>query len=391
MNLILNTESLRPPLTGIGNYTLNLMREYSETSSIESVRCFNGVKWLDFESQLSIANSFTQIEKEKNEVLAMSDKLRKTIRSVPGAYELRSAFIDRRFSRAVNQFSSAVYHEPNFILKPCKVPAVTTVHDLSFIHYPQYHPNERVHWLQKELPKTLDRADFIITDSDVVRDELIERFQVSEERIKTIYLGADKNYRPRSSEETAGVLADFDLVHRGYVLFVGTLEPRKGVETLLDAWCALPAFLQQAFPLVLVGPPGWHNSVLLNRIKKLELMGCVRHLSYVPANILPILYSGAAVFTYPSIYEGFGLPVLESMSSGVPVICRADTSMAEFSKGSCLLCDTGVAEELNVKIRWILENQDKQREYAEAGLAIARQYSWARCAEETASIYGLVS
>ena len=392
MKLLLSTESLRPRLTGIGSYTLNLLREFTKTPAFEQIGCFNGSTLLGTDEQLQLVVSSGD---EPPEALArhspFTGRLRKTVRGIPGAYKLRAALLDRRFEKIAQTIPGAVYHEPNFILKDYDGPAVTTVHDLSFIHYPQYHPKERVDWLTEQLPKTLERADAIITDSDVVRRQLIESLAVPEERIRTVYLGADEQFQPRSQELIGEFLTQFGLAYQSYVLFVGTLEPRKGVEVLLDAWCALPDSVQRSYPLVLAGTSGWGNSKLLQRIKALVAQGRIHYLHYVPAEAFPLLYSGASLFVYPSVYEGFGLPVLEAMSSGVPVICRAGTSMAEFAQGACLLCETGEAEELTGKISAVLESPLKQKEYAQKGQLQAMHYSWARCAQETVSVYRSIS
>ncbi len=390
MHLILNTESLRPPLTGIGSYTLNLLRQFAKTPAFEQVRCFNGVAWYDANEQLRLATTASPGEGDSKVAvrqLTLTDRIRQKVRGVPGAYKLRTALLNRRFRNAGQLVSGTVYHEPNFILKNYNGPTVTTVHDLSFILYPQYHPKERVDWLTEQLPKTLERADAIITDSDVVRSQLIELFDIPEERTKTVYLGADEQFKPRSREQVGELLSRFGLAYQSYVLFVGTLEPRKGIDVLLAAWCSLPDFIQRAYPLVIAGASGWRNSELLQRIKTLNDQGRIHYLHYVPVDVLPVLYSGAALFVYPSIYEGFGLPVLEAMSSGVPVICQAGTSMAEFAQGSCVLCETGEVEELTDLMAAVLESPAKQKEYVQKGLTQAMQYSWKRCARETAQIY----
>ncbi|WP_223295027.1 glycosyltransferase [Marinomonas mediterranea] len=155
---------------------------------------------------------------------------------------------------------------------------------------------------------------------------------------------------------------------------------------MLGAWCAA-RFGSADLSLGTC----WGNSEMLQRIKSLEAQGIIRDLHYVSADALLLLYSGASLFAYPSVYEGFGLPVLEAMSSGVPVICRAGTSMAEFAKGVCLLCETDETEELNVKISEILGSPLKQKEYSQKGLIQAMCYSWARCAQETARVYRSIS
>jgi alpha-1,3-rhamnosyl/mannosyltransferase len=412
LNLLLNTESLRPPLTGIGNYTLNLLLEFSKNSSVDSVSCFNGKNWIGPEAQLAqlanpnsnnggedIAAVITSKPTEVSERSSYVSNARKVIRRVPGAFSLYQSLLQHRSNRSLSRHFTeagkglprAVYHEPNYILRPFPGPSVATIHDLSFIHYPQFHPKERVDWLGKQLPKSLNRADFVITDSNIVREELIDLYGLSGDRVKAIHLGADARFMPRSEEQTEQALSSLGLRHKRYVLFVGTLDPRKGVDVLLDAWCQLPRDVQLEFPLVLAGSLGWRNGEVMKKIESLVAKGDIHHLQYVPDEQLPQLYSGAALFAYPSIYEGFGLPVLEAMASGVPVIFRSNTSMAEFAGDSGLICESGTAEELAMKMSTVLTDEGLQSSCVEKGLIQSAKYSWAQCAKETADVYRLIS
>jgi glycosyltransferase involved in cell wall biosynthesis len=389
VKLILNAEALRPPITGVGNYTFHLLEEYLKGVLVEDVYCFSGTHWLKgYAQRENTAALKVEVEKSEKSIGEIAVKqLRAAIGKIPGSKALYSLVMDKRFERTANDIRDAVYHETNYILKPYAGACVTTVHDLSHIRHPQFHPPHLVEWLERYLPLSLARADRIITVSDLVRHEVLEHFDLPENKVCTIYEGVEKRYVPRSESQTSTVLSSFGLLHKQYVLLVATLEPRKGIDVLLDAWCLLPEALRSAFPLVMTGSSGWKNSALLHRISALIAGGTVRHLGYVSSDVLPILFSGAAVFTYPSVYEGFGLPVLDAMSSGVPVICRAGTSMAEFAQGSCLLCDTGEPEELAEKLEILLESQVARYEWGNKGIAQAAQFSWERCAAETTEVY----
>jgi len=389
VELILNAEALRPPITGVGNYTFHLLEHYLKGVLVEDVHCFTGTHWLTGHEQRDITAALKAETggKEKSVKDMAVAKFRAAIGKIPGSQALYSVLMDKRFERTANEISNAVYHETNYILKPYAGACVTTVHDLSHIRHPQFHPPHRVKWLEHHLPLSLHRADRIITVSDLVRHELLEHFELPEQKVHTVYEGVEERYVPRTESQTMTVLSGLGLLHKQYVLLVATLEPRKGVDVLLDAWCLLPETLRRAFSLVMTGSSGWRNSALLERIRSLIAGGTVRHLGYVSADVLPVLFSGAAVFTYPSVYEGFGLPVLDAMSSGVPVICRAGTSMAEFSQGCCLLCDTGEPEELAAKLEILLESQAARTEWGKKGIAQAAQFSWERCAAETTEIY----
>lgn len=386
MKLLLNTESLIPPVTGIGNYTFNLL-EQLQKENIETIDCFSGSNFCSAEQALANCVNASNLYKPNSS----ESYLRNMLRSSTLAYRARELLRDAQLRMRTRQLRDHVYHEPNFILKTHAGPSVSTIHDLSFIHYPQLHPRKRVEWLSAQLPKTLKRADFLITPSNIIREELIRDFGVSADKIKAVYLGASPVYHPQTPEQTQPTLEHYGLTHGRYVLFVGTLEPRKGIDTLLDGWSRLPKSLREEFPLVLAGAPGWQNKTLADRIKTLETTHGLRSLSFVPNSDLPTLYAGAAIFAYPSLYEGFGLPVLEAMCCGVPVICTAETSMAEFTQGGALLIERGNDEELAAQLEGLLSNESRRLDLAKIGLLRSKDFSWNRLAQETMEIYRRVS
>ena len=391
MNLIFNAEALRPPITGVGNYSYHLLSQFVADDRFGEVHCFTGTGWREAREQLAFTGALmasSDLERPGPGARAIA-RIRKAIGAVPGVQPLYDHLMDRRFERYANTINDAIYHETNYILKPYTGPCVTTVHDLSHIRYPEFHPPHVIEWLGSNLARSLDRADRVITVSNVVRDELLEYYGIPAGKVHTVYEGVDDRYRSRTPQETFSVLSGFRLNHKGYVLLVATLEPRKGIDVLLDAWALVPADLRKAYPLVLVGSRGWRNSVLVDRMAAFMEEGTVRHLGYISSDDLPVVFAGAALFSYPSVYEGFGLPVLDAMRSGVPVICRAGTSMAEFAEGACMLCDTGEPEELAMKLESLLQNREERDAWVEKGLRQAAKFSWHRCAAETAEIYRL--
>ncbi|MQT47217.1 glycosyltransferase [Pseudomonas helleri] len=387
MKVLMGTESLRPPLTGIGNYTLNLLREFQALPAIDVVDCFDGDRFSPAAEVLKGHDRPSQPVSAVGPGGGWKSKLRGSLRSLPLAYRLKAACSESRFRQGGRTRQDFVYHEPNFILKPHDGPSVTTVHDLSFVSHPQFHPAERVAWLNRQLPRTLERADFVITDSEIVRAQLIKTFSVAPDRVAAIYLGADSRFVPRTQEAAQSVLAKYNLVHGRYLAFVGTIEPRKGLSVLLDAWERLPAVLRRNWPLVIAGAPGWRNADLIARIQALQAKDEVRFLQFVSSDDLPFIYAGAATFIYPSFYEGFGLPVLEAMASGVPVICGAGTSMAEFTDGACRLFDVEDAGALALAISELIEDPALRSRMEHDGQSRASQFSWSRCAQETLQAY----
>tara|TARA_R110002073_G_scaffold15768_14_gene61653 strand:- start:33518 stop:34696 length:1179 start_codon:yes stop_codon:yes gene_type:complete len=388
VNLLFNAESLRPPVTGVGHYSLHLLEQFLRSDEVESVHCFTGTHWQNGEQQLAATAAHLGDQAGAGSAAKpLVQTLREAIGAIPGTKALYDKLMDRRFERYANAVPDAIYHETNYLLKPYAGPCVTTVHDLSHMRYPQFHPEHVVKRLNTMLPRTLARADHVITVSDVVRDELLQAFPLPPEKVTTIYEGVDARYVPRTREEVAPVLDEYGLAYQQYVLLVATLEPRKGIDVLLAAWEMLPLELRKQYPLVLTGSSGWRNAPLLAQIEALKAEGSVRHLGYVPSTRLPSLFSGATVFAYPSVYEGFGLPVLDAMSSGVPVICRAGTSMAEFAQGACLLCDSSEPAELAEKLRGLLDDKEARTKWGERGLQRAAAFSWERCARETQAVY----
>lgn len=389
MKLLIGTESLIPPITGIGNYTLNLLQQFSLSEDISHIECFSGNSF--FSAEEALARVHAQSEKDTDQkrlpVAARKGDLRSLIRRLPFAYRVRAAIQNIQLNARRRRQQSYIYHEPNFILKAHDGPCVATIHDLSFMHYPQFHPAERVSWMTSQLPKTLKRADFLITPSELVRQELMGEMGVPAHKVRRIYLGAASDYRPRTADETEALMSSLRLKHGKYVLFVASLEPRKGINHLLDAWTSLPKDLREEYPLVLAGAPGWKNETLQDRIGNLKASHGLRHLNYVSQCDLPKLYAGAAVFVYPSIYEGFGLPVLEAMQCGVAVVCTKGTTMDEFSAGAPLLCNPNEAEHLREQLKVLLEDNDLRRSVVNACIKRANDFSWRRCADETIEVY----
>ncbi|MFV9681717.1 glycosyltransferase family 4 protein [Pseudomonas sp. NY15367] len=385
MKLLLNTESLKPPITGIGTYTLNLLQAFLRDDDVD-VECFSGSRFQAPQQALQAAIAPAPISTNHS-----GGAVGRLLRNSMLAYRAREALRNALLQLNAGRLGGHIYHEPNFILKHHRGPCVATIHDLSFIRYPQHHPAKRVAWLSSQLPATLLRADALVTDSEYVRRELLEHYRVAPEKVQTIHLGADERYQPRTADSTRDVLQRYGLVHGRYLLFVGTLEPRKGVDTLLDAWQALPVEVQREYPLVLAGASGWKNLDLCRQIERLVANNGLRHLNFVPAAELPQLYAGAALFAYPSRYEGFGLPVLEAMQSGVPVICTADTSMTEITGDSALLISAGDRDGLRELLLQVLSDDALRQNLAREGLQRAKAFSWQRCAEQTLNIYRALS
>jgi alpha-1,3-rhamnosyl/mannosyltransferase len=174
---------------------------------------------------------------------------------------------------------------------------------------------------------------------------------------------------------------------QGYSLYVGTIEPRKNLDVLLDAYALLPQAVRQQWPLILIGYQGWRSEHLHARIAAAASEGWARYLGFVEASELPLFYAGARVFVFPSLYEGFGLPVLEAMASGIPVVCSNASTLPEVAGDAAAMCEPQDVEGLTELINRALQDESWRKLAISKGLLQAAKFSWQRCAKETAAVY----
>jgi len=389
VNLLLNGESLIRPLTGIGQYTRALINELDGAGACR-VKCFRGNRVVSGRAAVEA------MERGDARPSALADRIAGAVHAIAS----RVAFPYRMHRRAAGeafrvaarkQPDGTVYHEPNYILKPFDGPSIVTVHDLSILRFPEHHPRARVEYLGENLERSVHGATHVITDAELVRAEVIDRFGIAPERVSAIHLGVDERFQPVALARREVVLARHGIESGGYLLSVGTLEPRKNLTGLLDAFERLPARLRKRFPLVVVGARGWHSEALDARLDSMAARGEVRRAGYVARGDLPALYSGAAVFAFPSVYEGFGLPVLEAMACGAPVLTSRGTTMEEFAGGSVALVDPNDVEAIADGLRALLEDEARRRALGRAGHERSRDLTWRACARRHLELYRRIS
>ena len=388
LNLVVASDALTPPLTGIGRYAFELVKRLQSRPDIEELRFFSFGQWVDD----PIARlRMEEQARERSESEGASGAGRKSLRSTLStiawlvkAYQLAGPSINALRLRSVKD---AVFHSPNYFVPRFPGPTVSTTHDLSHVRYPEFHPEARVNYMNAMFPKTLRITSHMITVSHSVRQQVIEDLGWPEDRVTAIGLGTDPSFSPRSKEVLAPRLAAYGLRAGGYSLFVGTIEGRKNVDRLLSAYEALPVAMRQEWPLVLVGDTGWRSEQTHERIRQAEAAGWLRYLKFLPQGDLPYLYAGTRLFVYPSIYEGFGLPIAEAMSSGVPVITSKVSSMPEVAGGAARLIDPLDVDELHQAILESLQDDDWRHQAITAGLERARAFSWDTCVDRTVEVY----
>ena len=264
--------------------------------------------------------------------------------------------------------------------------SVITVHDLNFLYYPQFLTAESRRYYNQQIEWAVRRADHILADSHATKSDLVSLLDVPLDKVTVVHLAAAPAFRPLAEAEARGVAAQHGL-EPGYILYVGTLEPRKNVPGLLQAYRLLLDAEATAVPLVLVGGKGWLYDEIFERVEVLRLSGHVRFIHDVPDADLPGLYNAAGVLATPSFYEGFGLPALEAMACGTPVVVADRASLPEVVGEAGLLVNPDDPDDIARALARVLTDEPLRTRMQELGLAQSARFTWRRAAQTTLAVY----
>lgn len=292
------------------------------------------------------------------------------------------------FRRAARQYN--LYHEPNHIPMRCDLPTVTTVHDLSVLLFPQWHPADRVRWYEAEFAAGVRQTQRFIAASEFTRADMVRHAGIPPERIDVTYQAPRPAFAPLAPAAAAAARAALRLPER-FFLYVGTLEPRKNVPLLLEAYQRLPLALRRAHPLLLVGAWGWHQQELRERLAQQHLLDDVHLLGYLGDAELVAAYTLCTAFVWPTLYEGFGLPPLEAMACGAPVIVSDVASLPEVVGPAGVLLQPDDPAPWCEALRRAAEDADWRATRSRQSLTQAARFSWQRCAHETAACFRRVA
>lgn len=373
MKVILAVDALSNTLTGIGRYTWELGRGLERSERIEALRFFSHA-WFVPEMKAPPPGASSTAVKKRGAGRAV----------LRLGYRIMGPSLQRM---ALSRYSDWLFHSPNFYLPNCGCRTVVTIHDLSIFRYPECHPADRVRHLSKVIPDAARRASLILTDSDFIKREIEAAYPETKGRIVAVPLAAAEEFHQRSDAEIEGILAKHALTVRGYSLYLGTIEPRKNIMGLINSYAELPPRLRLKYPLILAGNPGWNSSAIHDRIKECEKEGWLRYLGYADEAELPALVAGARCFVFPSLYEGFGLPVLEAMASGVPVVTSPDSAMQDIAEDCALYACTGNSEELAERIEQLLMDDELHNSLSKSGILRAKSFSWDNTVKMTIEAY----
>ncbi len=350
MHVALDTQSTRGRKTGVGRYTASLLAALRRVAP---------------------QDKFAELSWGADVVMRTDRRLRWQQWELP---------------RQARSVSAAVLHVTGFDAprwKPC--PVVLTVHDLIGMLFPQNLPLvSRFYW-SRWLPWSVRWADRVIADSEHTRGDLIRLLRIPGERIEVVHLGVGQAFRPQEGRAVLQAVHDRYGLPKAFILYVGTLEPRKGLDTLVAAYGSLAA--DTPHHLVIAGKRGWYTDALFRQVQALGLGQRVHFAGYVADEDLPALYNLADLFVFPSQYEGFGLPVLEAMACGTPVVCSNAASLPEVAGDAALLVPPGDAPALAAAIRRMLADPALQAAMRARGLERARRFTWEETARRTALVY----
>lgn len=359
MKLCIDGSILLAPRTGIGRYV------YENSLRLSCYKTLNITYYYGYFSDILL----------ETPLQSPLGKVRNFIVTRPWLKRLARLFIIKAAQRGNEIFD--LYWQGNFIPNPgIKAnKTVCTIHDFSFLHDSQWHPAERVEYMKKHLPIAADTSDLILTGSDYTKQEIIQQLGIPPEKIRVIYHGIDHRIF-RVYDKTP---LNFSLPEK-FLLFVGSIEPRKNLLTFLKAYTSMEERFKMNFPLVLIGFKGWDNQEVMELIHLHHTY--IHYLGFLSDQELAYVYNMATVFVYPSLYEGFGLPPLEAMACGTPVIVSNTSSMPEVCGDGAYYIDPISIESIAKAIMDVTGDEILQQSLREKGLKRASQFTWEKAAEE---------
>lgn len=383
MKIILAVDAIHSPLTGIGRYTWEILQGLKASPAITDMKLFSHGRWVDKPQNLLVpvpagSSAAAPARATVRKVMANS-------RLVTTAYGALMPTVARWRLRKYRDY---LFHSPNFFLPPCPGRAVATFHDLSIYDHPEFHPDARVAFMHSELPRALRRADALITVSEFTRQRIIDHFGWPHDRIHTVLSGVDHSqYAAVDPVQASKTLDTLGIKAKNYTLCVSTIEPRKNLEQLIRAYGRLPDSMRKACPLVIVGDRGWRSEQTHALIKSCAKAGWLHYYGYLPQKQLPAVLANCALFVFPSLYEGFGLPVLEAMASGVPVLSSDIAPVREFAGTTIRYFDPHDEESITASLHSALNDSQWRQAAGEQARRQSQEFTWTKTVEQLIQIY----
>ncbi|HEV3437475.1 MAG TPA: glycosyltransferase family 1 protein [Gemmata sp.] len=379
MRVLFNGASTIRPKTGVGHTTINLHRALTAVSPADRFWLYPGD---------SVRNLVGRCLKPASRQTGSISPPKPAAKHLLNRLALSTARLGyaAHFHTVARLGPFDLYHEPNLVPFSIRLPTVVTIHDLSVILFPEWHPSDRVKRYEKAFARGVATAAHILVDSEAVRTEVIRVLGVDPKLVTTVYMGIGSNFRLQSTEEIAAVRARLGLPDR-YLLYVGTVEPRKNLTTLLRAYCDLPGELRETCPLILGGAWGWKSEPERELFESEARHRGVRYLGYVADEDLPALYGGAVALLYPSFYEGFGLPPVEAMACGTAAIVSTADAVREVVGTQAIQIDPRDLSGWRDAMQRSIADREYLAHYRREGVGYSARFGWERAAETTLDVY----
>ncbi len=372
MNILINAIPLLSPLTGIGKYIYYVSTNLKEMDKKNSYIYFYGYY------------SKTLLEPENLVFIKNLNFLKQAIRKTPFSKFLRKW---KDFFAGLNMRNYDVYFEPNFILLN-RIKAkkrVVSVFDFSFELYPQSHPEDRIYYFRENFWKSLKKADKIIVPSEFIFNQAINEYRIEKSLLRIVYPGVDhKMFREYPVEKIKTTIDKYSLPDK-FILFVGSIEPRKNLKNLLLAYQMLPDYLKREFKLVLVGFSGWKNKDIMEILKKNKEN--IIYTGYVSEEELACIYNIASLLVFPSFYEGFGLPPIEAMACGCPILVSNKASLPEVCKDAAGYFEPDKPESISEAIVRVMDDEDLRKNLMIKGKERSKFFRWDKTSREILNIF----
>jgi alpha-1,3-rhamnosyl/mannosyltransferase len=382
MRVVVNRLAALGLKTGIGHYTVQLLRCLRQQAGPDEIDPFP-TGWVG-KVRAACARLRPRLEPRAAPGQASPAGLRRA--ALEQARRLGRAVIARYFRIVCARRRYDLYHETNFIPLAGDRPTVVTLHDLSVLLHPEWHPADRVALFERHFRKGLKDCAHFLAISEHGRQEVIRTLGIAPERVTRTYMGIRPGLGPLPPEAVAPVLRRLGLPPR-YLLYLGTIEPRKNVLLLLRAYCGLPQAVRERWPLLLVGGWGWNTAEVAEYLHGEARHRGVIHLGYLDEEHVPAVYNGARALLYPSLYEGFGLPPVEMLACGGAVLASTAGAVAETVGGHAHLLPPSDLDEWRAALRRVAGDDDWWNELRRGAVAAARPYTWERCAADTLRVY----
>ncbi|MBN1932758.1 MAG: glycosyltransferase family 4 protein [Desulfobacterales bacterium] len=364
-------------LTGIARYLRNL---YSAMERINEVELYY------FNGNQSTAAMPPSADSDKYQLASQA------VRALPdpvvfGMRAARWLWYEHKLNRQCRKTAYNLYHETAFTpsLIRQSVPQVFTLHDLSLIHFRKCHPKERVWFSDFFFHRRIHEASHLIVPSRFIKNDVCDTLSIDESRITVIPEAPDPFFYQRSEQQIKETKRKLSLPDN-YLLFVGTLEPRKNIEIIIRAL----GRMHDKIPLVLTGWNGWGDKPWLEIAARHNMGSFIYQTGYIDEESLARLYSGALTLIYPSLYEGFGLPIIEAMACGCPVICSDAASMPEVAGKAALLIDPADSDDVVRAIETLVYDSQFRTHLVQEGFNQATNFSWDQTAMQTLDLFKAV-